>query len=105
MQRPHSRRFAPALLLTLGLAAGQALAAEGFEPPPRLFPSEMLAPELLGGPLHTVGGPIVLDGFLATVEFDSAHGRMRAPSLDLLPHAGLFGQDVVHAADGLNALG
>ena len=82
MNHRHSTHLAATALSCL-LAAGSLAAAApavaqakyAFEPSPVLAGSELAAPALLKGPLHTVAEPVTLDGNFGRFIIESKFGR------------------------------
>ena len=85
------RSVAPAFAVacfTLSFVAGAPALAQSnsntYELPPQLPGKDLVPENLLKGPLHTVGEPIAMDGFLGRFDVDSPFGKFRVVGANML---------------------
>lgn len=67
------------------LSAGPLLSQPGgYESPPAFSPSQILTPDLVHSPYHTIVGQVVVDGFLDRYQMQTKYGTITVLGTDLL---------------------
>jgi len=66
------------------LSAGPLLSQPGYETPPAFSPAQILTPDLVRSPYHTIVGPVTVDGFLDRYQMQTKYGTFTVLGTDLL---------------------
>jgi hypothetical protein len=82
------RPFAQKLLMTVGLAAIAGISFAESNSAPEISPSlpgsQLVAPALLSGPLHTIAEPIKIEGYLGRFIIESRFGKFSVHGANML---------------------
>lgn len=72
------------VILALSLTHPAPAAAQGYERPPVLSPGQLLPPDLIHSPTHTIVGRVPIEGFLAVYQMQTPWGTFPVKGTDLL---------------------
>jgi hypothetical protein len=72
------------VIAVVSLVETQPASAQGYERPPVLSPGQILPPDLLRSPYHSIVGKVPVEGFLATYQMQTKWGTFPVTGTDLL---------------------
>lgn len=72
------------VMAAASLVEAQPASAQGYERPPVLSPGQILTPDLIRSPYHSIVGSVPVNGFLATYQMQTQWGTFPVVGTDLL---------------------